>query len=120
MARLKAEQQGTQGIEKPAGLGKMAGKKETGKLIDEKITLMRNRRTSMQKQLEALTVGKTLASQELESLRVQRAKLDDQLQLRRKQREKIQALLDQKLTVADRALEETIKVSDLEEKSANL
>ncbi len=74
----------------------------------------------MQKQLESLAGGKALANEELEGLRVQRSKLDDQLQLRRKQRERIQSLLDQKLTVVDRALEENIKVSDLEEKYANL
>jgi multidrug efflux pump subunit AcrA (membrane-fusion protein) len=74
----------------------------------------------MQKQLDALAVGKTLANEELSALRLQRQRLDNQLQLRRKQREKIQSLLDQKLTVADRALEEDIKVSDLEEKSANI
>jgi hypothetical protein len=81
---------------------------------------MHNRRISLQKQIDSLAVGKNLAHQELEGLRIQRSKLDDQLQLRRKQREKIQSLLDKKLTVADRALEEDIKVSDLEEKSANI
>lgn len=74
----------------------------------------------MQKQLDSLAAGKNLGYQELEALRVQRSRLDDQLQLRRKQRERIQSLLDKKLTVADRALEEEIKVSDLEEKSANI
>jgi polysaccharide biosynthesis/export protein ExoF len=120
MARLKAEQQGAERIETPDELVKLAGKVEAAKLIDAQFALMQNRRSSMQKQLEALAVGKTLANQELEALRIQRSKLDNQLQLRRKQRERIQSLLEQKLTVADRALDEEIKVSDLEEKAANL
>lgn len=119
MARLQAEQQGAERIETPDELVKLAGKAEAAKLIDAQFALMQNRRSSMQKQLEALAVGKSFASQELEALRVQRSKLNDQLQLRRKQRERIQALLEQKLTVADRALDEDIKVSDLEEKNAS-
>jgi polysaccharide biosynthesis/export protein ExoF len=120
MARLKAEQQGAGRIEVPAELVKRSGKTEAEKLIEAQLTLMHNRRTSMQKQLDSLAAGKNLGYQELEALRVQRSRLDDQLQLRRKQRERIQSLLDKKLTVADRALEEEIKVSDLEEKSANI
>ena len=120
MARLKAEQQGAERIEIPAELVKLSGKTEAEKLIEAQLTLMHNRRTSMQKQLDSLAAGKNLGYQELEALRVQRSRLDDQLQLRRKQRERIQSLLDKKLTVADRALEEEIKVSDLEEKSANI
>jgi polysaccharide biosynthesis/export protein ExoF len=120
MARLKAEQQAAERIEIPAELVKLSGKTEAEKLIEAQLTLMHNRRTSMQKQLDSLAAGKNLGYQELEALRVQRSRLDDQLQLRRKQRERIQSLLDKKLTVADRALEEEIKVSDLEEKSANI
>ena len=120
MSRLKAEQQGAERIEPPDELIKLAGNSEAQKLMGAQLTLMENRRTSMQKQLESLAGGKALANEELEGLRVQRSKLDDQLQLRRKQRERIQSLLDQKLTVVDRALEENIKVSDLEEKYANL
>lgn len=120
MARLKAEQQGTERIESPSELVKWAGKIETEKLIEAQRALMHNRRISLQKQLDALAAGKNLANQELDALRLQRSRLDDQLQLRRKQRDRIQALFDQKLTVADRALEENIKVSDLEEKSANI
>ena len=120
MVRLKAEQQGAERIEIPAELVKLSGKTEAEKLIEAQLTLMHNRRTSMQKQLDSLAAGKNLGYQELEALRVQRSRLDDQLQLRRKQRERIQSLLDKKLTVADRALEEEIKVSDLEEKSANI
>jgi polysaccharide biosynthesis/export protein ExoF len=120
MARLKAEQQGAERIESPDELVKLSGKVEAEKLIAVQLTLMHNRRISLQKQIDSLAVGKNLAHQELEGLRIQRSKLDDQLQLRRKQREKIQSLLDKKLTVADRALEEDIKVSDLEEKSANI
>jgi polysaccharide biosynthesis/export protein ExoF len=119
MARLKAEQQGAGRIESPE-LVKLSGKNEAEKLIEAQFALMQNRQTAMQKQLDALAVGKTLANEELSALRLQRQRLDNQLQLRRKQREKIQSLLDQKLTVADRALEEDIKVSDLEEKSANI
>ncbi len=120
MSRLKAEQQGAERIDPPDELIKLAGDSEAQKLMGAQLTLMENRRTSMQKQLESLAGGKALANEELEGLRVQRSKLDDQLQLRRKQRERIQSLLDQKLTVVDRALEENIKVSDLEEKYANL
>lgn len=120
MARLKAEQQGAERIEPPDELIKLVGNSEAQKLIGAQFTLMQNRKTSMQKQLESLAGGKSLANEELEALRIQRSKLDGQLELRRKQRERIQSLLDQKLTVADRALEENIKVSDLEEKYANL
>jgi protein involved in polysaccharide export with SLBB domain len=120
MARLKAEQQGAERIEVPAELIKLSGKSEAEKLIQAQLTLMHNRRISLQKQLDSLAVGKNLGYQELEALRVQRSRLEEQLQLRRNQREKIQSLLDKKLTVADRALEENIKVSDLEEKSANI
>jgi exopolysaccharide production protein ExoF len=119
MARLQAEQQGADRIVSPE-LVKLSGKNEAEKLIGAQFSLMRNRQTAMQKQLDAIAVGKTLANEELDALRLQRSKLDNQLQLRRKQRERIQALLEQKLTVADRALEEDIKVSDLEEKSANI
>jgi protein involved in polysaccharide export with SLBB domain len=119
MARLQAEQQGAERIVSPE-LVKLSGKNEAEKLIGAQFTLMQNRQTALQKQLDAITGGKTLANEELSALRLQRSKLDNQLQLRRKQRERIQALLEQKLTVADRALEEDIKVSDLEEKSANI
>jgi exopolysaccharide production protein ExoF len=119
MARLKAEQQGAERIDS-AELVKLSGKNEAEKLIGAQFALMQNRQTAMQKQLAAITVGKTLANAELDALRLQRSKLDNQLQLRRKQRERIQSLLDQKLTIVDRALEEDIKVSDLEEKSANI
>jgi polysaccharide export outer membrane protein len=119
MARLQAEQQGAERIVSPE-LVKLSGKNEAEKLIGAQFTLMQNRQIALQKQLDAIAAGKTLANGELDALRLQRSKLDNQLQLRRKQRERIQALLEQKLTVADRALEEDIKVSDLEEKSANI
>jgi polysaccharide biosynthesis/export protein ExoF len=120
MSRLQAEQQDAERIEPPDELIKLAGNSEAQKLISAQLALMQSRRTSMQKQLESLASGKSLANEELKALRIQQSKLDDQLQLRRKQRERIQSLLDQKLTVVDRALEENIKVSDLEEKHANL
>jgi len=120
MARLRAEQEGAEDVGIPEALVKSAGQASAEKLIHMQSVILLNRRSAVQKQLELLNRGKALAEEELNSLRVQRSKIDEQLQLRRKQRDRIQALLDQKLTVVDRALDETIKVSDLEEKVANI
>jgi exopolysaccharide production protein ExoF len=119
LARLRAEQQGAEQIEMPKQLSSL-GQAEAESLMEAQSALMFSRRRAIQKQLEALALGKALANQELDSLRLQKTRLDDQLRLRRKQSEKIQALLERNLTVVDRALEENIKVSDLEEKSANI
>jgi exopolysaccharide production protein ExoF len=120
MARLQAEQQDAAEIQIPPQLVQLAGETDAARLVQLQQTLLQNRRAAVTKQLEMLGAGKAVANDELESLRVQRSKIEEQLQMRRKQRDRIQALFEQKLTVADRALEENIKVSDLEEKAANL
>jgi exopolysaccharide production protein ExoF len=120
MARLRAEQEGTEDVGIPEALSKSAGRESAERLIHMQSVILQNRRSALQKQLELLNRGKALATEELESLRVQKSKIAEQLEARRKQRDRIQALLDQKLTVVDRALEESIKVSDLEEKIANI
>jgi protein involved in polysaccharide export with SLBB domain len=120
MARLGAEQEGAEDVGVPEALVQIAGQAEAQKLIHMQSVILQNRRSALQKQIGLLNKGKALATEELDSLRQQKVKIDEQLQARRKQRDRIQALLDQKLTVVDRALEETIKVSDLEEKMANI
>lgn len=120
LARARAEQRALDQIPVPNELLVILGQTEAKKIVGAQTDLMMNRRNALKNQLGAIELGKKLSNQELESLQVQRSKLDDQLRLRRKQSEKIQLLLEQKLTVVDRALEESIKVSDLEEKHANL
>jgi hypothetical protein len=56
----------------------------------------------------------------LDALKQQRGRLDEQVRLRREQRDKVVQLLTRGLTVADRSLEENLRLTDLEERSANI
>ena len=64
--------------------------------------------------------GKKLAETELEALKVQRGKIGENVQLARERSAQIQQLFSKGLTVGDRSLDERLKVTDLEEKEANL
>jgi exopolysaccharide production protein ExoF len=119
LARIRAEQRSASVIEIPDQLVKLAGPKEAEQLINAQTVLLESRRSSFADQLATLERGRALAGQELAGLKVQGSRITELLRLRTDARQKVQDLLSKGLVRADRALDEEIKVSELEEKSTN-
>jgi protein involved in polysaccharide export with SLBB domain len=119
LARVRAEQRGSSVIEVPEHLVKVAGTKEAEQLIKAQTVLLESRKNSLAGQLASLERGRALASQELAGLKAQSVRLKELLTLRTDTRQKMQDLLAKGLVRTDRAVDEEIKVSELEEKSTN-
>jgi exopolysaccharide production protein ExoF len=119
LARIRAEQRDASVIEVPAQLIKLVGPKEAGQLIKTQTVLLESRRTSFADQLASLERGRVLAGQELTGLKEQSLRIKDLLRLRTDARQKVQELLSKGLVPAFRALDEEIKVSELEDKITN-
>jgi exopolysaccharide production protein ExoF len=119
-ARLQAEQAGADDIQIPDALITLVGPQEAAALIDAERPIMENRRASLRNQLTALEKARALASNELQALEDQKVRIAEQLNLRQTNREKIRTLITKGVAVAERGLEEDVKVSELQEKNANI
>jgi exopolysaccharide production protein ExoF len=119
LARIRAEQRGASVIEMPDQLVKLAGPKQAEQLIKAQSVLLESRRSSLADQLGSLERGRALAAQELTGLKAQGLRIAELLRLRVDARQKLHELQSKGLVRADRALDEEIKVSELEEKSSN-
>jgi len=120
LARINAELRDSTKIDVPQKLVAAVGQTEADKLIAEQQKLLDSRASILQSQLQVAHQGKKLAETELEALKVQRAKISENVQLARDRNAQIQQLFAKGLTVGDRSLDERLKLTDLEEKEANL
>jgi polysaccharide export outer membrane protein len=119
-ARINTELKDQTTIEVPQKLIAAVGATEAKRLIDEQQKLLDSRASLLQSQVQVAAQGKKLAETELEALKVQRGKISENVQLARDRSAQIQQLFSKGLTVGDRSLDERLKVTDLEEKEANL
>jgi exopolysaccharide production protein ExoF len=119
LARVRAELDRSP-IEVPKQLIALAGEAEARALIENQKRLMSSHEVTTKNQLTLLDESKTLASDELEALKMQRTKIAENLQLLRERSNQIQQLYAKGLTVADRTIDDRLKITDLEEKEANL
>ena len=120
LARINTELQDSTKIDVPEKLLAAVGQAEANKLIAEQQKLLDSRASILQSQLQVAHQGKKLAETELEALKTQRAKISENVQLARDRNAQIQQLFAKGLTVGDRSLDERLKLTDLEEKEANL
>lgn len=120
LARLQAERQDSTEIQIPPALVAIAGQKEAEELIAAQKILLLSRQKSLANQLSSLKRGMDLAAQELDGLREQGKRISEQLQMRRDARQRLGELQQKGIVVAQRAFEEDMKVSELEEKTANV
>jgi exopolysaccharide production protein ExoF len=120
LARLRAELQGREQIELPDDLVALAGRDEARALVEAQNAILAQRRTALDQKLEAVERARVVTRQEIDGLREQRARIEDQLRLRRESRDKLAGLLARGLILAERSLEEEVRVSELEEKTTNI
>jgi protein involved in polysaccharide export with SLBB domain len=120
LARLQAERQDSTEIQVPPALVAIAGQKEAQDLIAAQKALLLSRQRLLSNQLSSLKRGMELAAQELDGLRRQSTRVAEQLQMRRDARQRLGELQQKGIVLAQRAFEEDMKVSELEEKTANV
>jgi len=120
LARLQAEREDSTEIQIPQALVSIAGQAEAQELIAAQKTLLLSRQKSLANQLSSLKRGMELATQELDGLREQSKRVAEQLKMRRDARQRLDELQQKGIVVAQRAFEEDMKVSELEEKTANV
>ncbi|PVE20956.1 hypothetical protein DC522_29310 [Microvirga sp. KLBC 81] len=120
LARLQAERQDSTEIQVPPALVTIAGQKEAEELIAAQKTLLLSRQRSFSNQLSSLKRGMELAAQELDGLREQGKRVAELLQMQRDARQRLGELQQKGIVVAQRAFEADMKVSELEEKTANV
>ena len=120
LARLEAEQKSASIIEVPPRLVDLVGAAEAADLINSQSSALRARQSSVESQTASLEYGLKLTRLEIEGLTKQLDRLKEHLVERRGVVTEIANLLDKKLVTRSRLLEEESKVSDLEEKEANL
>jgi polysaccharide export outer membrane protein len=120
LARVNTELKNGTKIEVPQKLIAAVGEAEANALVAEQQRLLDSRVTIMQSQVQVAQQSKKLAETELEALKVQRDKISENVQLARERSAQIQQLYAKGLSVGDRSLDERLKVTDLEEKQANL
>ncbi|WP_166802385.1 polysaccharide biosynthesis/export family protein [Microvirga pakistanensis] len=120
LARLQAERQDSTEIQIPPALVAIAGQQEAEGLIAAQKTLLLSRQKSLTNQLASLKRGMELAAQELDGLREQSQRVSEQLKMRRDSRARLGELQQKGIVIAQRAFEEDLKVSELEEKTANV
>lgn len=120
LARLQAERRDSSEIQVPPALVTIAGQKEAEELISAQKNLLLSRQRSFLNQLSSLERGMELAAQELDGLREQGKRVAEQLQMRRDARQRLGELQQKGIVVAQRAFEEDMKVSELEEKTVNV
>lgn len=120
LGRLRAERDNAETLTTPPALVQLVGKTEAESLVDAQRSVLSVRRSALEGQLAALQRGRTLAAQELDGLRSQSTRVAEQLALRRDTSKNIDELRAKGIVNAQRAVEEKIRVSELEEKSANV
>lgn len=120
LARLQAERDNATEIQVPQALVALAGQREAQDLVAAQKNLMLSRQKSLSNQLATLDRGMELAAQELDGLRTQSKRVAEQLQMRKDARQKLDELQQRGIVIAQRAFEEDMKVSELEEKTANV
>lgn len=120
LARVNTELKDQTKIEVPQKLIAAVGETEATRLIDEQQKLLDSRVSMLQSQMQVAQQGKKLAETELDALKIQRGKISENVQLARDRSAQIQQLFAKGLAVGDRSLDERLKVTELEEKEANL
>jgi exopolysaccharide production protein ExoF len=118
-ARVQAELSNAQHIEVPKKLTELVGESEAGKLIDQQVQILTQRRETLESQLSVIAENKRILVLELDSLKEQRAKQQEQLRLRKDRQQQIEQLYGRGLAVADAALQQRIELASLEERAAN-
>lgn len=116
IARLEAERTEKNDIVIPDRLVALVGKVEAERLIGEQNTALVSRRSGLAAQMAALERAKVLAAQEYDGLKSQSARIKDMLNVRREYKQKIEGLQAKGIVRADRGMEETAKVGDLEDR----
>ena len=117
MARLQAERQEKDVITTPDKLIALVGKAEADRMIEEQKTALTSRRTGVTAQLAALQRARAISEQELVGLQDQSVRLKAMLAVRRDYKTKIEGLQAKGIVRADRSMEETSKVSELEDRA---
>ena len=120
MTRLQAERQDQGTIDIPDKLIALVGKAEAERMIGEQMTALTSRRTGVAAQLAALQRARTNSEQELVGLQEQAVRLKAMLVTRRDYKNKIDGLQAKGIVRADRSMDETSKVSDLEDRSTTV
>ena len=116
IARLEAEKTDKGLIAVPDRLVALVGKVEAERLISEQSTALVSRRSGLAAQMAAIERGRKLAEQEYEGLKAQSARLKDMLHIRKDYKQKIEGLQAKGIVRADRGMEETARVGDLEDR----
>lgn len=119
LARLRAERAGARTIEVPKELVELVGKAEAERLIAAQNSLFVSRNAALDDKIAALERGRALANQEIQSLKEQAQRVKEQLAMRSEYRQKIADLQKRGLAVAERGLEQDIRVAELEERTTN-
>jgi protein involved in polysaccharide export with SLBB domain len=119
VALIRAELTDDEQVEIPRELVAIAGQEEAERMIAAQNALLERRRGTLEAELAAIERGRTLAANELEGLTSQAESVAEQLGLRRQNSARIEDLRKRGLAVADRSIEQELKVLELEEKATN-
>lgn len=120
LSRLKAEKIGSAIIDVSERLAEIAGPQESAELIRAQSLVMQTRKASFDGQFASLEQGARLVRKELEGLKAQLVRIQANTVARRAVLKQIDELLQKKLVRTERKLEEESKVSELEEREANV
>lgn len=119
-ARLKAERDESTKITAPRELVDLVGPTEAEKLIAAEAEILRSNRETMTQKLETVRKGIAAEQEQIKALRGQTGHIKQQLEARKKHLSAISGLHARGVVTNERMLEQEIKVSDLEEKIANI
>ena len=120
IARLQAEREDKGTILVPDKLIALVGKVEAERLIGEQTTALTSRRTGRAAQLASLERARKISEQELVGLQEQSVRLKAMLATRRDYKQKIDGLQAKGIVRADRSMEETSRVSELEDRATTV
>lgn len=120
LPQLQAERDGKDKVEVPDRLVSLVGRPAAEAAIRAQQSLFDGRRAALQNQITATERVIVLAEDELGNLRAQAGRIQEQLKLRRDNKDKVEDLQHRGFVSVARTLEERIRLSDLEERQANV
>lgn len=116
MARLKAEQSNAAKIFLPDKLVGLVGREEAERVVALETTSFTSRRAALEAKRVALSKAINMAGKELSGLGEQAARLKVILEQRRNYKNSIDKLQSKGIVRAERSIEESARVSDLEDR----
>lgn len=119
-ARLKAERDEATKITVPRELLDLVGPAEAERLVAAEADILRSNRETLKQKLEIVRKGIAAEQEQIKALRGQMGHIKQQLDARKKHLSAIAGLHSRGVVTNERMLEQEIKVSDLQEKIANI